>query len=163
MKLKKKRKAVRMRGSRTHGWAMKKHKGSGNRGGKGMAGTGKRADHRKTWVIRYQFPYFGKQGFTSKSTRKKINKVINLGEIQNNYKQGEIDLSKYKILGKGEVTGKYIIKAKAASASAIKKVEKAGGKVIIVKKESVNAKKEANAEANVKSKEDKKLTKQIKK
>lgn len=143
MKLKKKKKAVRMRGTRTHGWAMKKHKGSGNRGGKGMAGTGKRADHRKTWVIRYRFPYFGKQGFTSKSTKKKINKVINLIQIQNNYKPGEIDLSEYKILGEGEVKGKFIIRASSASASAIEKVEKAGGKIEIVKKKQVEQDKKA--------------------
>ncbi len=132
MKLKKKKKSVRMRGSRTHGWAMKKHKGSGNRGGKGMAGTGKRADHKKTWVIRYKFPYFGKQGFTSRSTIRKKNKVINLEQIQNNYKPGEINLSKYKILGEGEIKDKFIIKAKSASSSAIIKIEKAGGKIILI-------------------------------
>jgi len=47
MKLKKRNKRSRIRGTRTCGWAMKKHKGSGNRGGKGMSGTGKRADQRK--------------------------------------------------------------------------------------------------------------------
>jgi len=161
MKLKKKKKAVRMRGSRTHGWAMKKHKGSGNRGGKGMAGTGKRADHRKTWVIRYKFPYFGKQGFTSKSTKKKINKVINLEQIQNNYKPGEINLSEYKLLGKGTIKDKFIIKAKSASTSAIDKVEKAGGKIEIIER-AVNQEK-TNAETKEEGKEDKRLTKKNKK
>ena len=37
MKIKKKKKAVRMRGTATHGWGFrKKHKGSGHRGGVGM-------------------------------------------------------------------------------------------------------------------------------
>ena len=134
MKLKKKRKSVRMRGTRLHGYAMKKHKGSGNRGGKGMAGTGKRADHKKSYVIKYMYPYFGKQGFTSRSTEKKVNKVINVEDIQNNYKPGNIDLSEYKILGKGEIKDKFIIKAESASKSAIQKIEKAGGKIEIAEK-----------------------------
>jgi large subunit ribosomal protein L15 len=132
MKLKKRNKKSRARGDRTLGWAMKKHKGSGNRGGKGMAGTGKRADQRKTWVIKYQYPYFGKQGTTSKSTRRKVNNVINVGELDRKYKAGEISLFDYKILGEGEVSGKFTIKAMECSQSAREKVEKAGGKIILV-------------------------------
>lgn len=131
MKLKKRRIKSRARGNRTLGWAMKKHKGSGNRGGKGMAGTGKRADQRKTWVIKYRFPYFGKMGWTSRSTRRKHNLVMNLSQISTKYKAGEVDLKGYKILGEGEISGKYTIKAKEASKSAIEKIEKAGGKVIL--------------------------------
>lgn len=142
MKLKKRNKRSRLRGNRTAGWAMKKHKGSGNRGGKGMAGTGKRADQRKTWVIKYQFPYFGKQGTTSKSTKKRVNNVVNLDYISEKYKPGEINFNKYKILGEGEIKGKYIIKARAASESVREKVEKAGGKIILVDDKG-NEKKEA--------------------
>ncbi len=144
MKLKKRKKSNRMRGSRTHGWAMKKHKGSGNRGGKGMAGTGNRADQKKTYVIRYHFPYFGKQGYTSRGTAKRKSKEINLNEIESNLhhylskgkakKEGKeilLDLSEYKILGNGEVQQPLMITARAASASALKKVEKAGGKIIV--------------------------------
>lgn len=144
MKLKKSKKSKRMRGSRTHGWAMKKHKGSGNRGGKGMAGTGKRADQKKTYVIRYHFPYFGKQGHTSRGTEKRKLKEINLYEIESNLhqylskgkakKEGKeilLDLSDYKILGNGELQQPLMITARAASASALKKVEKAGGKIIM--------------------------------
>lgn len=135
MKLKKRNKKSRARGNRTLGYAMKKHKGSGNRGGKGMAGTGKRGDQRKTWVIKYQHPYFGKQGTTSKNTDKtkeKQNKIMNLKEINGKYKAGDIDLTGYKILGDGKINGKYIIKAKSASQSAISQIEKAGGKIIFV-------------------------------
>jgi len=132
MKLKKRNKKSRARGNRTLGWAMKKHKGSGNRGGKGMAGTGKRADQRKSWVIKNQFPYFGKQGTTSKSTKKRVNKVINLWQIAEKYKAGEIKLLDCTILGDGEISGKYIITAKGASKSAREKIEKAGGKVFVV-------------------------------
>ena len=97
-----------------------------------MAGTGKRADHRKSWVIKYQFPYFGKQGMTSKSTKKRINKVINLWQIAEKYKAGEIKLVDCTILGDGEISGKYIITAKGVSKTAREKIEKAGGKVFVV-------------------------------
>jgi len=164
MKLKKTKKMRKMRGSRLHGHAEKKHKGSGNRGGKGMAGTGKRADHRKTWVIRYKYPYFGKKGFTSKKTQKKKQNIINLNQIQNNYKPGELDLSKYKILASGEIKNKFIIKAESASKSAISKIEKAGGKILLPEKkkqekvEKLTEKKTEQVESNEKRKEDKELT-----
>ena len=132
MRFKKRKKSGRMRGTRTHGWAMKKHKGSGNRGGKGFAGTGKRADQKKSLVIKlYGNNYFGKQGITSKRTAKKRRKLINLKTIAEKYKPGEIDLKGYKILGDGEIKGKYFIKAKAASQAAIEKVKKEHGDIIL--------------------------------
>lgn len=110
-----------------------------------MAGTGKRADQKKTLVIKlYGNKYFGKQGITSKKTAKKKVKIINLSELAK-FKPGEkeIDLSEYKILGEGEVKGKYIIKAKAASASAIEKVKKAGGEIILKEKKVREVKEKA--------------------
>ena len=65
MTVNKRKKNSRQRGSQTHGWgAKKKHRSFGNRGGKGMAGSGKRADSKKPslWKERY----FGKIGFKSK-------------------------------------------------------------------------------------------------
>src|SRR3989344_4428312 len=56
---------------------------------------------------------------------------INVGEIQEKYKSGEVNLSSYKILGDGEIRNKFIITAQSASKSAIKKVEAAGGKIIV--------------------------------
>ncbi|MBI2630185.1 uL15 family ribosomal protein [Candidatus Pacearchaeota archaeon] len=132
MKLKKNKKSVRMRGTRLHGWGAKKHKGKGNRGGKGFSGSGKRADQKKTYVLKYHFPYFGKQGYTSRSTKRNKLLFINAGNIETRYKEGEIDLSKYKILGEGEIKKKYIIKAKGVSKSAREKIEKAGGKVMVI-------------------------------
>ena len=131
MKLKKRSGRSRIRGTRTCGWAMKKHKGSGNRGGKGMSGTGKRADQRKSYVIAKQFPYFGRRGFTSRPTAHKISNVMNLQEAYDKYeKEKEIKLEKYKILGEGEGF-KATIHAKSASKSAMEKMEKAGGKIIV--------------------------------
>ncbi|MEK6848700.1 MAG: uL15m family ribosomal protein [Nanoarchaeota archaeon] len=144
MRLKKKRKPVRMRGTRTHGWAMKKHKGKGNHGGKGMAGAGKRAKQKKTYVIRYHYPYFGRQGFTSRKTAERKVKVMNVGEIAKQLNSFEkkgiakktkegivIDLKEYKILGEGEIKEKLIINAKSASNSAKEKIEKSGGKIVV--------------------------------
>ena len=109
-----------------------------------MAGSGKRADHRKTLVtMLYGNDYFGKQGITSKKTKRDTRKRINIKQIMLNMgsyiKQGiakktkegyEVDLSEYKILGDGEVKVKLIIKAKEASKSAIEKVKKAGGEIV---------------------------------
>jgi len=143
MKLKKvkKSKVMRGKGMGTHGWgARKKHMGSGHRGGFGMAGTGKRADQKKSLVIKKYDKYFGKQGITSKSTKKRINKVMNLSYIESNIesllkkfgkKDGTIDVSDYKILGSGEIKTKVVIKAGKASESAKKKIEAAGGKLIL--------------------------------
>jgi len=141
IKTKKRKKSSRMHGKKmgTHGWgARKKHKKSGHRGGKGMSGSGKRADHKKTLVIKlHGHKYFGKQGITSKRTKKDKENRINLREIINKYvkdkksEKFEIDLSNYKILGTGEVKNKLIIKAKDASKSAREKVEAKGGEILV--------------------------------
>ena len=124
----------------THGrGARKKAQGSGHRGGKGMSGSGKRADHKKTLVTKlYGNKYFGKQGVTSRTTKKDKTKKINLQQIELNLekygkKNGdawEINLKNHKILGTGEVKNKLMIKALSASKSAIEKVKKSGGKII---------------------------------
>ena len=148
MKTHKRTKASKMRGRGmgTHGWgARKKHKKTGHKGGKGMSGSGKRADHKKTLITKlYGHKYFGKQGITSKKTQKDKDNRINLQTIEANLenyvkkaiakkKDGgfEIDLKSYKILGTGEIKNKLIIKAKQASKSAIEKVEKAGGQILL--------------------------------
>ena len=122
----------------SHGWgARKKHKKSGHRGGKGMSGSGKRSDQKKTLVTKlYGNKYFGKQGVTSRGTKRDTRKRINLRDIELNLgkyqkNNGEINLKGYKILGTGEINKKLIIKAKEASASAIRKVEKLGGQIFL--------------------------------
>ena len=121
----------RIRGRRTCGWAAKKHKGKGNTGGKGFSGSGKKSDQKKSYVLKYHFPYFGGQGWTSRSTKRKKEKIMNLDDIQTKFKPGEVNLPGYKILGEGEIEGKFIIKAMAASKTAREKIEKAGGKIIL--------------------------------
>ena len=148
-KVKKRPKASRRHGRKmgTSGWgARKKHKKSGHRGGIGMAGSGKRADHKKTLVQKkYGGNYFGKQGITSRGTKRDIRKRINVGYIQTNIekygkKSGdkwEINLQKYKILGTGEVKDKLIINALEASKTAIEKVKKAGGEIVVKEKKII--------------------------
>ena len=157
VKVHKRTKNSRIRGARTVGWGFRqKHKGHGNRGGFGMAGTGKRADHKKQSAeMAVKGKYFGKQGATSRGTKRVKYDKINLKDIKANFvgltrnsvlsKQGtkvpalsgKIDLGKYKILGTGDGFKAEIV-ALSATASAIEKMEKAGGKIILpVAKESV--------------------------
>ena len=145
-KTKKTRKSVRKRGTTNYHGARKKWKSSGHKGGKGMAGSGKRADHKKSLVIKlYGNSYFGKQGITSRGTEKDRTKVLNVRDIEINLdslmkKHGKsdiLDLSEYKILGEGELTKKVKIKAMAFSKSARAKIEKAHGEAINAKKEEV--------------------------
>ncbi len=141
IKTHKRRKSGRMhgRGMGSCGWGFRKsHRKSGHRGGVGMAGTGKRADQKKTLITKlYGNSYFGKQGITSKRTERDKRQRINLWTIDQNLesygkKEGDkwiINLENYKILSEGEIKHKLIIKAKEASKSAIEKVKKAGGEI----------------------------------
>jgi len=133
MSEKKRRKVSRGRGSHTHGRGFKKKaRGKGHRGGVGMAGTGKRADQKKSLAIKISKNYFGRDKTLRKKETKKL-EVINLSAIQNKLKksQTEINLSGYKILANGEIKSKVKITAASASKSAIDKVKKAGGDIIL--------------------------------
>ncbi|MBU1203770.1 MAG: uL15 family ribosomal protein [Nanoarchaeota archaeon] len=139
------KKLRKYRGSKTHGGgSKKKRRGAGNRGGRGMAGSGKRADQKKPTILKlYGNSYFGKKGFHSK-TRKKI-KAINISDLEEKIelwvkqgiaelKQDEycIDLGKIKIqklLARGKPARKYNLQVKHASENARKKIEEKGGKV----------------------------------
>ena len=144
LRIKKTKKSRKQRGQTTYGHgARKKWKKSGHRGGTGMAGTGKRADQKKTLIItKYGNKYFGKQGITSKKTEKRKNLVINVNDIEKDYdnlmkkygKDGWLELKKYKILGDGEIKKKIKLKARKISKSALDKIKKAGGEVEIKNK-----------------------------
>jgi len=144
------RKNRKMRGSKTHGWgAMKKHRGAGSRGGRGMAGTGKRGDAKKPSIWK-DTKYFGKHGFTRpKKVTIKIN-AINLKTIEQNIeswlskklieKKNDsyvIDLKKLgfnKLLSTGKITKKFDIKCEYASKKAIDKIKKSGGNIVLEEK-----------------------------
>ncbi len=147
IRVKKRRKSERRHGKQTAFRGSKKRtRGSGNRGGKGMAGTGKRGDQKKTLVINLTGGnnYFGKDKTLRRGFSAKPLLIINVQDIEKNLtaliKQGRakldngryvIHLLKYKVLGGGEVNHKLHIHAAAASASAIEKVKEKGGEIFI--------------------------------
>lgn len=148
MRIKKRRKSVRYKGWQTAKRG-KSHRtrGSGNQGGVGMSGTGKRADQKKTLVIKLTGGnnYFGKdKALRRGNVPKKLN-IINLSSVslKTPDKSGIIDLTGYKILGEGELKEKFKIKASSASASAKDKIEKSGSELVLVNsEEKVEKKKE---------------------
>jgi len=137
---KKRKKGSRMRGSHTHGrGGMKKARGSGHRGGVGMAGTGKRGDQKKSLITNMDEKYFGQGGLKAKPKRLGI---VNVGDLELMAKgKKELELLKFKILAKGEIKTALEIKAGATSESALEKVKKAGGKIIIERKKEKVVKK----------------------
>jgi len=146
MRLKKRRKSIRYRGSQTAKRGKKRRtRGSGNQGGVGMSGTGKRADQKKSLVINLTGGnnYFGKDKALRRGAIAEKLKTINLSEINNKSpdKEGFIDLTGYKILGDGDLIGKFKIKASGASAAAIEKIKKFGSEIVL-DNQTVNKKKE---------------------
>jgi len=148
MVVNKAKKNKRQRGSTTHGWgSRKKHRGTGNKGGKGHAGSGKRADSKKPSIWK-DTKYFGKHGFKNLGFKKKIN-AINLIEIEEKLGSFEsdklisrekdfyvVDLAKLgfnKLLGKGNPTKKYKITTEYASKKIMEKIKQAGGEVILTR------------------------------
>jgi len=152
IKTKKQKKSVKQRGKNSYGHgSRKKWKGKGHRGGKGMSGTGKKADQKKTLILKKYKKYFGKQGITSKRTFKKKDKVINLRDIQENFdslmkkfgKENKLNLKDYKILGDGEIKKPITIIAKSFTKTAKEKIEKINGKIFEnIKDEDKEIKKE---------------------
>ena len=150
MVVKKHKKKLRMRGSTTHGWGSRKmHRGAGNRGGRGMAGTGKRGDAKKP-SIWGNTKYFGKYGFKRNVKQEDIKaiNIIDLEKMLDSLLESkliskdkdfyDVDLAKLgfqKLLGDGRVTKRLKIRTKYASKKAVEKISKAGGEVILPKQE----------------------------
>lgn len=139
MSFKKRRKSGRRHAHQTaFRGAKERTRSSGNRGGYGMAGTGKRADQRKSWVINDTGGnnYFGKSKTLRRGNVPKKLEVINLTDISHKYHdKKEINLSGYKILGEGELTFKTKITASSASESAVKKIKSSGSELILLRSE----------------------------
>ena len=141
----KNRKIHKKRGSRTSGHGHhNKNRGSGNRGGFGMAGGNK---GKWSWIVKYDPGHFGRRGFDVPLDVKNVYNSVNIGIIDESLtelvsegvatKKGrgyEVDLTKTdfsKVLGKGKVNNVLSIKADAFSSVAVDKIEKAGGKAIL--------------------------------
>ena len=154
MTINKRKKNVRQRGSKTHGWgSMKKHRGAGNRGGRGMAGTGKRGNaiSPSTWKKKY----FGKYGFKKKNVKVNVD-VISIRDLEEKLgsflekklisKEGDFyiaDMSKAgfnKLLSQGKVLNKFKIKVAYASKKAVEKIQNNGGEIDLLDKASLTEK-----------------------
>jgi len=120
-------KKSRHRGSHTHGsGSKKKRRGAGSRGGRGNAGTGKKADQKKPKYWK-DTKRFGKYGFTSIHAEE--NTTINVGDLHI-FEQTDINLTEHgydKLLGAGHPNKAYNITVEKASNSAQTKLEENGG------------------------------------
>ena len=148
MVVRRRKKSRKIRGAKTGRGSGKRARGAGNRGGRGRAGLGKRASHKKSMLIAHpELGGIGKHGFVSVKQKKKLKqKAINvkmldsiveklvsmkLAEKKDDYY--EIDLSKLgysKLIGTGFVKNKIYVHVKQFSESAKNKIEAAGGKII---------------------------------
>jgi len=148
MVVNKRKKNTRQRGNNSHGWgAKKKHRGAGNRGGRGMAGSGKRADQFKPTILKlYGNAYFGKRGFHRPQKMIQSFKSLNLDELEilltsflaekkvvlegERYLLNLEDCGYHRLLGRGSVHHKFKIRAVHFSSRAGEKIRKAGGEVL---------------------------------
>lgn len=132
MPVRRRKKNVRHKGSHTCGWgAKKKHRGAGNRGGRGMAGSGKRADTKKPSILKYfGHEYYGKHGFNRPQKLLQEIRCINIEDLPDQDKINLTELGYDKLLSKGKPKRKYEIIVSSLSAKAKEKIESAGGKII---------------------------------
>ena len=138
-------KRTKYRGSRTCGGGTHKNRrGAGNRGGRGRAGIN--AHHFVKWYKEMGGPVFGKDGFYNQTTTDVA--AIDVGALdqilpslvaQGIAKQegdavaiNVADMGIEKVLGSGKVTKKINISASSFSENAKAKIEKMGGKALVV-------------------------------
>jgi len=150
MVVRRERKSRKLRGrSRTMGWgSVGQHRKSGSRGGKGAAGLGK---HEWTWTIKYAPDWYGKRGFTPRRSKASYHKsIVNVGDLAEivdrlkstgkaKMEDGMVevnlaDMGVEKLLGEGEIMVPVKVIVSEASETAVKKIEEAGGKVILLTK-----------------------------
>lgn len=162
MVVNKKPKAKNYRGSKTHGCgSMKKRRGAGNRGGRGMAGSGKKGDAKvsKTWGQKY----FGKSGFKDNKNSTSSHGPISIFRLEMNLekfeKQGlckkekdvyNVDLlnTKFnKLVATGKINCKINVKIASATKTAVEKIKNAGGEVILKEVKKKEEKKPAKKES----------------
>lgn len=145
MVIRRRRKVRKQRGSRTMGGgSVKKRRGAGDSGGKGLAGGHK---HKWFYILKHAPEHFGKRGFTRPAAVRRSLKSVNVGELDQHLeelveagvarREGEkfvVDVGKLgfdKVLGGGKVSGSLKVIAREFSESAKKKLEDAGGKAVV--------------------------------
>jgi large subunit ribosomal protein L15 len=122
--------------------------GTGEQSGKGVKGQKARTGHHgaRFGFEGGQMPMqrrFPKKGFKN-HFRKEIF-AVNVGDLEERFPSGTVDVTRLheaglvprrsftvKILGEGDVTKKFVVKASAFSGAAKEKIEKAGGTAEVV-------------------------------
>jgi len=148
MVVRREKKSRKMHGYRNRGWgSIGQHRKAGSRGGVGAAGMHK---HYWSWVIKYFPDWFGKRGFTPRGPEHTpVVTVINVGQVAElasdmirkgiaEYEENKIviDTTKMgiaKVLGEGKISIPVKLIAYNVSEKARKKIEEAGGEVVIIR------------------------------
>ncbi|WFO75817.1 uL15 family ribosomal protein [Desulfurococcaceae archaeon MEX13E-LK6-19] len=147
MVVRRRKKSRKLRGrTRTMGWGrIGQHRKSGSRGGFGLVGFHK---HKWSWTVKYAPNWFGKHGFTQPPAIVAEINGINVGVLDEIAYELEskgiaekengkivIDVTKLgfnKVLGRGRVTRPLKVITPAITESARKKIEEAGGEVVVL-------------------------------
>jgi large subunit ribosomal protein L15 len=144
MVVRKDKKVKKYRGSKTHGGgSMKKRRGAGNRGGRGNAGSGKKAQAKypTRWksgnkLGKYGFKkkgnVIGRSSISLKGIELKLNKFLAGGIAKKENDVYVVDLRDHydKLVGTGKIDKAYKIIIAQASQKAIEKVKDKGGEVV---------------------------------
>jgi large subunit ribosomal protein L15 len=157
MVVKRKKKITKQRGTRTCGWGLV-HRGSGQKGGAGNAGGGKKAHSKAPQPGIWTKQLMGKYGFVHHNRTQDI--TVNLRDLEDRLPallqqkiateaNGaiSIDLGKLgctKILGSGKVRRKWNITAKRASPEALEKIKTAGGTITLPEAKTTSKPAKAN-------------------
>ncbi|MBW3019215.1 50S ribosomal protein L15, partial [Candidatus Woesearchaeota archaeon] len=73
------KKVRKLRGTRRCGYGQNKHRGAGQRGGRGNAGSGKKCDSKKTKIWGTKTTHLNSKGFVS---RYKTGSCLNICEVE---------------------------------------------------------------------------------
>ena len=118
--------------SRYHGRGKKAGRGAGKRGGRGNAGMNK---HRVMTRIKYMPGHWGMHGFNRDPSLRTVHNTVNVSQIEKLVGDSDsVDLGEHgfdKLLGSGRINKAVNITVEFASASAVEKVESAGGSVTL--------------------------------
>ncbi len=151
MVVRREKKSRSYRGYRNQGWgSIGQHRKSGSRGGRGAVGMCK---HKWSWVLKYAPDWYGKRGFTPRGPEHTPQvTTVNVGQIDEmvcdmirkgiaKIEDGKVvvnvaEMGIAKVLGSGRVTRPIKLIAIDVSESARRKIEEAGGEVVIISEKS---------------------------
>ncbi|HIK00503.1 TPA: uL15 family ribosomal protein [archaeon] len=126
------RKIRNLRGRKTGFGAKKKHRGAGSRGGRGKAGWHK---YKWSYVTTYAPGHFKKPSMKPKPDTVHAINLWQINEMAAKQNLKEINLENYKVLSSGKISHPLVVKAAAFSEKAKEKIQGAGGKAEIIKKQ----------------------------